>query len=128
MKVRNDNKQEVRPIKAALLAWSVQGMTVQQILDKPVESMTIPEYAAYMHIRNIHDAAPGSRPRQFALEQLRMILDGLEPGQTGQIIPVTLIDRITESDGVVSRAREVEMQQKVSLVLPQGEPEENQNG
>lgn len=117
-----DGKERVRPVKAVLTRWSVEGITIQEILDKSPGQLTIPEFFAYMHIRNVWDATAGSRIRQFATEAGRALMDGLEEGQVGPAFPVTLIDRLTElNDGSMQRTKEV--RQEVTVLLPEGEPD-----
>lgn len=129
VKLLSDGKDKVRPVKAVLMRWALtEDLSVADILDKSTTTMSLPEYAAWMLVKNVEDATPGSRQRQQALEALRVIMDGLEEGQIGPQIPVTLIDSLIETDGVYSRKKEVQTQTKVSLVLPEAEPQENTDG
>lgn len=114
-----DGKSELRPAKAVLMRWASTGMTIEQILDRKNNELTLPEFVAFSLVRNVDRAPAGSRSAIAATEALRMVLDGLEAGQIGPVIPVTLIDRLTESsDGTVQRTKEV--QQTVTMTLPSG--------
>jgi len=119
-----DGKVELRPVKAVVMRWASTGLTVGQILDMDVRALTLPEYAAYKLVKNMYEAVDGTRPAQQAFEAFRMVVDGLEPGQVGPMIPVTYIDRLTESsDGTVQRTKE--FQQTVTMTLPSGTEDSN---
>lgn len=101
-----DGKERVRPVKAVLMRWVVSGVTVDDILAERPNS--IQEFVAQQLVKNVKDAVSGTRVCQQATEALRMMIDGLEEGQEGIRVPVTIIDRVMQdAAGELTQSREI---------------------
>jgi hypothetical protein len=114
-----EGKERVRPVKAVLLRWIATETTVDDILAE--RSLGLAEWTAVQFVKNVKEAKAGTPARRFCLEALRTMLDGAEDSELGIRVPVTLIDRVTQT-GTDEPVRTQEVHQQVQLRL--SEPEE----
>src|ERR1700730_9573890 len=121
-----DGKERVRPVKAVLMRWALTGETVDKILEK--EPRGLAEDAAFKIVENIESAARGTANAMRAVVTLRLLMDGLEEGQVGPSIPVTLIDRVIQTNDGKPSTRVQEVQITGQLSAGQVQEEEQEDG
>jgi Asp-tRNA(Asn)/Glu-tRNA(Gln) amidotransferase B subunit len=119
-----EGKERVRAVKAVVMRWITNAVLVDDIL--VVRPRTVQEWAAQRFFVNCNEAKPGSRNAIVAAEALRKLIDGLEEGEAGQIMPVTLIDRIIHDNLNGGVTREQEIHQTVQLTLPEKQHDVNE--
>lgn len=119
----SSGKKRVRAVHAVMMTWVVEGLSIDDILRE--NSGSLQEFVAQSYVRNLKEAAPGSKAALQAAKELRLLIDGNDEESGVPMIPVTYVQRMIEDgNGTVSRERETRA--TVSLALPP--PAEENNG
>jgi hypothetical protein len=120
-----EGKERVRAVKSCVMRWIIEGRLVNDILEPRGNALPVQEYIARLFFVNAAEAQPGTKVAIYAAEALRKLVDGLEEGEVGQQVPVTLIDRILHDSltGAISHQQELQMTQQVQLTSGR-EPDE----
>lgn len=107
-------KKRVRAVHAVMMRWVLDEMSPEEILRENPGSLQ--EFVAQAYVRNLFEAAPGTKIALQAAKELRLLIDGNDEDSSVPMIPVTYVQRLIENEnGSVSKEREIKHEVRLAL-------------